>query len=88
MDSAASVGETDDALPYPEKDDTHSRATIEETQAQNMTRSLSPVATMERRSQDYNYASSLAVNLLNKTIDPFLYISQNRGVILFDVTRS
>ena len=61
--SADEVVEIDDASPYLEEDDDSCRATTEENQAQNMTRSTSPAATTERRSQDYNDASSLAANL-------------------------
>ena len=41
----------------------YSRATSEETQVQNMTGSTLPMPTTERRSRDYNHASSSAVYL-------------------------
>ena len=63
MDSAASVVDTDDASPHLDKYDDYSRATIEETQVQNMTRSMLAMATTDRKCRDYNHASSSAVNL-------------------------
>ena len=63
VDSADEVVEIEDASPYLEEDDDSSRASTEETQAQNMTRSTSPATTTERRSQDCNHTSSFAANL-------------------------